>query len=262
MKALEICVDSVESAMAAESGGAQRVELCSSLVEGGLTPSLGMLRAVRSRVTIPLHVMIRPRAGDFVYSDDEFAVMREDIQVAAEAGANGVVLGVLTRHDDVDVDHTRMLIELARPMEVTFHRAIDLTRDMVGALEQVIATGAERVLTSGGAPDAVAGRHMIGKLVQTSRGRIRVMAGGNVRPRNLREIARDSGADEYHAGLRHAVPGLQQEGLKRVNLSDSRVDYYTRSVVRASDVRALRQSLDVAFDGIGERPELRTAPYD
>lgn len=260
MRALEICVDSVESAVAAERGGAQRVELCSSLVEGGLTPSLGMLRAVRSRLDIGVHVMIRPRAGDFVYSDEEIAVMQDDIQFAAEAGANGVVLGVLTQHDDVDVDRTRRLIELAKPMEVTFHRAIDLARDMVEALEKVIATGAERVLTSGGEPDAMTGRHMIGKLVQISRGRIQVMAGGNVRPRNLREIARDSGANEYHAGLRHAVPGLQQEGLKRVNLSDSRVDYYTRSVVRASDVRALRQSLDAAFDASGEQVDLRTAP--
>lgn len=260
MRALEICVDSVESALAAETGGAQRVELCSSLVEGGLTPSLGMLRMVRSRIGIALHVMIRPRAGDFVYSDEEFAVMREDIQFAADAGANGVVLGVLTKQDDVDVDRTRELIQIAKPMEVTFHRAIDLTRDMLESLEQVIATGAERVLTSGGEPDAVTGRHMIGRLVRASRGRIRIMAGGNVRPRNLREIARDSGANEYHAGLRHAVPGLQMEGLKRVNLSDSRVDYYTRSVVRASDVRALRQSLDAAFDGIPEQANVRIVP--
>lgn len=245
MPELEICVDSVESAVAAEAGGADRVELCSALSEGGLTPSLGMLRAVRSRIGIGLHVMIRPRSGDFIYSDGEFAVMREDIELAAQAGADGVVFGVLTAEDEVDVERTRTLVELARPLEVTFHRAIDVTRDVTRALEDVINAGADRILTSGAESTAMAGRQTIRRLKQAANGRIRVMAGGNVRPQNVPEIARASGVVEYHAALRHAVPASHQEGLKRVQLGDPRVDC-AKYIVRAMDVRKLRQVLETA----------------
>src|SRR5438445_8211152 len=129
MTVLEICVDSFASAIAAEAGGADRVELCSALSEGGLSPSVGLLRAVRSRLNIGVHVMIRPRSGDFVYSDDDFAIMQQDIALAAQSGANCVVFGLLTSTAEVDTDRTRALVELSRPMEVTFHRAIDLTSD-------------------------------------------------------------------------------------------------------------------------------------
>jgi copper homeostasis protein len=243
MTVLEICIDSVESAIAAETGGAQQVELCSALIEGGLTPSLGLIRAVRSRIAIGLHVMIRPRSGDFLYSNDEFAVMQEDIRLAAQAGADGVVFGILTDSDDVDVERTRALVQLARPMEVTFHRAIDVTRDLAEALECIVRTGADRVLTSGAEPSAMAGRHTIEKLVRLANGRIRIMAGGNVRPQNLAEIAKASGAVEYHAALRHAVPALHQQQLKRIHLGDPRVDC-SRTIVRAADVHKLRQVLD------------------
>jgi len=154
---LEICVDSVESAMAAQEGGAQRVELCSALTEAGLTPSIGMIRAVRKHISIGLHVMIRPRGGDFLYSEDEVDVMREDIALAAESGANGVVFGLLTEDGDVDLARTIELIEIARPMEVTFHRAIDMARDLEAAVGDVIQAGADRLLTSGGAQNALLG---------------------------------------------------------------------------------------------------------
>lgn len=254
VKVLEICVDSVESAVAAESGGAQRIELCSALAEGGLTPSLGLIRAVRSRINIGIHVMIRPRGGDFLYSDDDFAVMREDIMLAAQNGADGVALGLLTAEGDVDVEHTRELVELARPMEVTFHRAIDMTRDIEAALEDVIRTGADHVLTSGAEPTAMQGRNRIRKLVLASDGRIGIIAAGGVRAENIQQIAQATGAPEFHAALRRTVPSPVKHQRREIHLGDQGVDNYTHKVARAADVRALQQALDGASARVVEFP--------
>jgi copper homeostasis protein len=253
---LEICVDSVESAVAAEEGGAQRVELCSALAEGGLTPSLGMIRAVRSRIEIGLHVMIRPRTGDFLYSDDELAIMRQDIALAAECRADGVALGVLTEDGDVDTERTRELLELARPMEVTFHRAIDLTRDIDKALEDVIRAGADRILTSGGEPSAMHGRCRIRELVQAANGRIGIMAAGGIRGENVREIAETTGALEFHAALRRIVPSGIKYQRRKVHLGNSGLDDYSRNVVRAADVRKMQEALKApAGDGCSAASE-------
>lgn len=243
MAVLEICVDSVESAIAAEQGGAQRVELCSALSEGGLTPSLGLIRAVRSRISIGLHVMIRPRAGDFLYSADELAVMRDDIARAAECDADGIAIGLLTADGDVDVERTSELVKLARPLEVTFHRAIDMARDVEVALQDVIRTGAERVLTSGGEPSAMQGRHRIRDMVRASAGRISIMAGGGVRPENAREIAGATGAQEYHAALRRAAPDVMRFHRKKIQLGDPTLDGHAHKIVRAEDVQSLRETL-------------------
>ena len=241
---LEICVDSLQSAVAAESGGAQRVELCSGLVEGGLTPSLGLIRAVRSRIGIGVYVMIRPRGGDFLYSDDELAIMRDDIGIAAQAGADGVVLGLLTIHGDIDVERTRELVKLARPMEVTFHRAIDMTRDLTESLEAVIATGADRVLTSGGEPNAVKGSERIAAMVRAADGRIALMAGGGVRRENVLQIAQATGALEFHTALRRTLPSPITYQVQQVHLGDASVDDYARYGVSSDDVRGLRETLD------------------
>ena len=256
MTVLEICVDSVESAIAAELGGAHRVELCSALAEGGLTPSAGLIRAVRSRIKIGIHVMIRPRSGDFLYSEDDLSAMREDIAMAAESGADGVVLGLLTVNGDVDVERTAELVELARPMEVTFHRAIDMARDTEGALEDVIRAGANRILTSGAEPSAMQGRHRIRELVRAANGRLRVMVGGGIRAENVREIAHSSGALEFHASLRRAVHSPIKHQRRKIHLGNSGVDDYSHSVVRASDVRTLRKALNAdAIAEVNGQPE-------
>ncbi len=240
---LEICVDSLESALAAQTGGAQRIELCAALAEGGLTPSLGLLRAIRARVSIGVNVIIRPRSGDFLYSSDEVAIMRTDIELAAEAGADGVVFGLLTEHGDVDAERTRELVRLAHPMEVTFHRALDMTRDPLAALEDIIHAGAHRVLTSGAEPTALLGCKRIQELVRAGGDRIKVMAGGGVRPGNVQQIARESGVCEFHAALRHAVPSRVQHQVRTVHLGDAGADEYVRYIVRSEDVRSLREAV-------------------
>jgi copper homeostasis protein len=158
---IEVCVDSVVSAIAVERGGARRIELCGSLLEGGVTPSAGLIQLVRSKTTVGLQVMIRPRGGDFCYTQEEFETMRRDIIAAKKLRADGVVLGILDAAGNVDVRRTRELIEMARPLNVTFHRAFDMSADMLRALEAVCETGADRVLTSGGEQNAEKGVQMI-----------------------------------------------------------------------------------------------------
>ena len=194
----EVCVDSAEGAVAAEDGGARRIELCSDLLEGGLTPSHGTIRVARERLRIGIMAMVRPRGGDFCYSDTEFAVMREDLLAARALGVSGVVFGILHPDGTIDRQRTAELTALARPLPVTFHRAFDVTRDPFEALETLIDLGVERVLTSGQEPSALEGLDLIVELVRRSAGRIVVMPGGGITARNVARIAAVSGASELH----------------------------------------------------------------
>lgn len=246
---LEICIDSVEAALAASRGGAQRVELCADLLEGGVTPSAGLIATVRQQIAIDLFVMIRPRGGDFCYTDSEYAVMEAEIAHAKALGANGLVLGVLGQDCRVDLERTRRLVELAVPLPVTFHRAFDHAPDLEAALEDVVATGAQRVLTSGGAANAAQGTQTIAKLVQQARGRIDVMAGGGVRLGNIAALAA-TGATEFHTSLRTAYPSPIRGGNPGVNVSRQGAELErTRFTVREEDVRALALALKEAAAG-------------
>jgi copper homeostasis protein len=197
---LEICLDSVESCTAAERGGAHRVELCANLADDGITPSAGLIAAARESIRISLQVMIRPRGGDFCYSDEEFMIMKRDISFAKQLGADGVVLGLLTRDGNIDVARTRELASVARPMEVTFHRAFDVASDPFRAFEDLIAAGVDRLLTSGQAPSAREGADLIRQLVQQSNGRIQIMAGVGVTVDNAKETRERTGVRDIHVG--------------------------------------------------------------
>lgn len=195
---IEVCVDSVESALAAQAGGADRIELCQDLCEGGLTPSAGLLSTVRARVKLPLAVMIRPRGADFCYTEAEFEVMRRDLQFAKATGADMIVLGLLTANGEVDLGRTRELVVLARPLPVTFHRAFDMARDADRALEDLIGLGVERVLTSGQERTVVEGLDTIVALMKLARGRITIVPGGGITERNLPKILAATEAKEFH----------------------------------------------------------------
>lgn len=197
----ELCVANLESARAAEEGGADRIELCANLAVGGVTPPRELMTTVVHDLAIPVHVLIRPRAGNFVFSPEEFECMRRDIEAVKRAGASGIATGILLVDGSVDVARTRELIDLARPMDVTFHRAFDETADLKQALEDVIATGADSLLTSGGAADVLAGAETIRTLAEQAAGRIPLIAGGGLRLENLTEVVRISGVFCLHGSL-------------------------------------------------------------
>jgi copper homeostasis protein len=212
---IEICVDSVEGAVAAERGGADRVELCDNLMEGGTTPSGGCIKVAREKLRIGLQVIIRPRGGDFLYSEVECAVMREDIRLAKTLGADGVVIGCLTAAGDIDLPRTRELIDQARPLNVTFHRAFDMCRDPRQALEDLVQLGVDRVLTSGQEASVLEGLDLICELQQQARGRIVIMPGGGLTPRNIGKIVRASGVSEVHLSARSTVESRMQHRNSR-----------------------------------------------
>jgi len=203
---LEISVESAEAAAAAERGGADRIESCSDLKVGGLTPSRALLQGVREKVHLPIYSMIRPRAGGFVYSESEFAAMKQSIAEAKECGMGGVVLGMLTKARRVDIARTRELVDFAKPLPVTFHRAFDEIADLRQALEDVIGTGARRILTSGGAKSALEGAAILADLVQLAGERIIILPGAGISAENIAEVVRQTTAREFHSGLSSTLP--------------------------------------------------------
>lgn len=206
----EICVDSVAGVRAAKEAGAQRAELCANLLEGGTTPSLGLIRAARLVTGIGLNVIIRPRGGDFLFDDDEYAIMQTDIAAAKQEGADGVVIGLLTAEGDVDAVRTRALIAQARPLSVTFHRAFDMARDPFAALETLIGLGVDRILTSGQETSVLEGLPLISELIRRAGERIIIMPGGGITPRNAARIVQAAHPKEMHfAALTGEAGGMR-----------------------------------------------------
>ncbi len=221
---LEVCANSLQSAINAQVAGANRVELCENLEHGGTTPSYGFLAHARKHLNIKINVLIRTRSGDFLYSDLEYQVILDDIKVAKELGADGIVCGILLPNGDVDVARTKALVELAKPMSFTFHRAYDFTNDPFKALEDVISTGANCLLTSGQQPTAIQGVHLIWELVKAANGRIAIMPGSGVNADNI-EYLLETGANEFHmSGTSPVESGMTFRKLG-MSLGNSENDY-------------------------------------
>lgn len=241
---VEACVDTIASAAAAAQGGAGRIELCDNLVEGGTTPSAGAIALAAEQLGIAVHVMIRPRGGDFCYTDLEFATMRRDIAMAGQLGAHGVVFGLLLPDGRVDANRTRVLVEAARPLSVTFHRAFDVTRDPFEALEALIAVGVDRVLTSGQQPSVPEGLELIRSLVARSAGRVGILPGGGITAANVAGIVRACGVTEVHLHAARAFESPMQFRNPRVIMGGPyQPDEYRRRETAADQIRSVVQEL-------------------
>jgi copper homeostasis protein len=223
---LEAIGFTIESCRRARAAGVHRVELCDNPADGGTTPSHGFIKAAREALDIELYPIIRPRGGDFLYSEEEFDIMKTDIRICKELKCDGVVLGILRTDGTVDLERCRALVDLAAPLGVTFHRAFDRVADPSRALEQVIDAGCKRMLTSGGYPTALEGIERISTLVKQAGGRISIMPGSGIRSDNILEIAEKTGAREFHASARRNVDTrmeFQNPGMKEI-LSSVEID--------------------------------------
>lgn len=201
----EIAIESLQSAVNAQRAGAKRVELCAALSEGGITPSLGMIKNVCSNTNLDVFVIIRPRGGDFLYSEAEFEIMCHDIVASKDAGADGIVSGALQANGAIDMERTKRMVELAKPLPFTFHRAFDRCKDPFEALEQLIDIGVDRILSSGQVPSAEDGTELLGQLVKQAKNRIITMPGAGVNSKNIADIVTKTGASEFHLSGKHPI---------------------------------------------------------
>lgn len=233
----EVCLQSVDDAIAAQAGGAQRVELCAALVEGGITPSLGTIRACKEVVGIDIMVMIRPRGGDFDYSEQEFAVMLEDVKACREIGVTGVVFGLLNRKGEVARTRVRRLVEAAGELSVTFHRAFDVSLDPFAAMETLIELGVSRILTSGQAATVPEGKEMLRQLVKKAAGRIGILPGCGITPENVAELVAYTGVSEFHATAFDKLTSAMEHQNPDVYMGIPGLPEYERQVTTAAAVQ-------------------------
>jgi copper homeostasis protein len=240
---LEACVNSAISALAAQQGGADRVELCENMTDGGCTPSAGAIRFARKQLHIPLMVMIRPRGADFLYSVDEFEIMKEDVRLAKESGADGVVFGILAPDGRIDLDRMGGLVRIAKPMDITCHRAFDMTRDPFEAMDDLVSLGIPRVLTSGQAGSALEGAPLIRELIRRAAGRIVIMPGRGIKEHNLAETVRETGAHEYHLYLTRQIASKMLFLREQVAMGHNNSSEYEYPVVDAERIRRAKDVL-------------------
>ncbi len=235
---LEIAAFTLEGAMTAQAAGADRIEFCENPSDGGTTPSYGNLKQARSRLKIPVFPIIRPRAGDFLYSEAEFDAMIQDLQLCKNLGFDGVVLGLLNADGSIDKRRTTQLVEMAYPMDVTFHRAFDRCKDPLQSLEDVIDCGCTRILTSGQFPAALDGAELISQLVNKADDRITILVGSGVNSSNIKSLAEKTGATEFHASARIAVPSVMEFEVESMREKNEYMG------VNPEEVKSMRAILD------------------
>ena len=238
---LEVIAFDILSCQLAAENGADRIELCANPHEGGTTPSLGMMKAARKSTHIQVFPIIRPRGGDFLYTKAEFEIMKDDIISAQDIGCEGVVIGILNKNGDVDVERCEKLVELAGQMEVTFHRAFDRVKDPLLSLEQIIAIGCKRILSSGLSPTAIEGSSMLKMLVSQADGRIKIMPGSGVRSNNIVQLAKDTGAFCFHSSARKILDS--QMHYLNTNMKETLVQVS----LDGDEVSLLKNNLDTYF---------------
>jgi len=240
---LEVCIDNIESLSSAISGGANRIELCSSLALGGLTPSAGFIKQAISASSVPVYIMIRPRQGDFLYSSDEVECMLEDIHVAKKAGAQGIVFGVLKANGEIDQDSSQAIMTAAKGMGTTFHRAIDMCCDYQNAIEVVSQLGCERILTSGLDKDAYSGRKTIAEMVKQAAGRFSIMAGAGVNASNVKQIIAETGVHEVHLSGKSVRPSYMKSQNISAKMGNDDTDDLLIPVTSEEKIRQLAMCL-------------------
>jgi len=233
---LEVCVNSAVSAIEAAKGGADRVELCENMADGGCTPSAGSILLAKKHLNIPVFVMIRPRGADFNYSDLEVEIMKSDIRMAKELGADGVVFGILKPDGRIDMRRMGKLIELARPMEITCHRAFDMTSDPFEALEDLLELGVDRVLTSGQADSALDGAPLLRRLIEKANQRIVVMPGHGVKEGTLEQVIQKTGAQEFHMYLNKQVKSQMEFVREDVKMGKPDLSEYEHTIISSDRV--------------------------
>jgi copper homeostasis protein len=238
---LEIATSDFSTTRSAVEGGADRIELCSNLAEGGTTPSFGQLRKCREAFSTTLYPIIRPRGGDFLYTDEEYGIMLHDAKLCKELGFDGIVIGILNKDGAIDLKRTAQLIESAYPLGITFHRAIDRCRDPFEAMEQLIEMGCERILTSGQQPAAPDGVELIAQLNKAADERIIIMPGSGVRKDNIKMLAEKTGCTEFHSSLRGKVKGKME--FIHPAFADSS-ESYSNNHIESQEVRALKDILN------------------
>ena len=242
---IEICTNSVTSCLEAQKGGAYRVELCAGIPEGGTTPSYGEIAVAREMLSIKLNVIIRPRGGDFLYSDVEHQAMLRDIEMAKKLGVDGVVIGCLTRDGEIDIERNKELVDAAKGMSVTFHRAFDMCKDPFKSLEQIISLGCERILTSGQQPTAIEGVSLLKELVEKADNRIIIMPGSGVNEDNIDTLAKETNAKEFHFSAREPIDSkmiYRNPDLKMGGTVVS-IDEYAQNVTSADKVKRTIEKL-------------------
>ncbi len=244
---IEICVEGIDGLIAAQQAGADRVELCASLFEGGLTPSLGTVRAALAHATIPFHVIIRPRGGDFLYSALEFESMLEDVTAIRSLGVAGVVIGCLTADGKIDERRIRALVEAARPMAVTCHRAFDMTENFAEAIEALVRCGVDRVLTSGQRDTALAGAEILRRTVEVAQGRIVVMACGALEQANIAQVLAATGVDELHFAAPRVIKSAMRFRNEHIGMGGTALE--REFELTLTDENAVRRTIEAARGG-------------